>query len=47
MLNLVLMRMLEHFLKTPPLKKILELQDWKKDYETYTKKKISNQKSNQ
>ena len=25
-----------------PLKKILEFQDWKKDYETYTKKKISN-----
>ena len=36
-----------HFLKIPPLKKILEFQDLKKDYEADTKKKISNQKLNQ
>ena len=28
--NLILKRMLRHFLKIPPLKKILEFQDWKK-----------------
>ena len=28
-----------HFLKIPPLKKLLEFQDWKKDYEAYKKKK--------
>ena len=39
--------MLGNFLKTPPLKKILEFQDWKKDYETSTNKKILNQKLNQ
>ena len=39
--------MQEHFLKTPPLKKILQFQDGKKEYEVYTKKKkISNQKLN-
>ena len=31
--------MLGHFLKIPSLKEILEFQDWKKDYETSTKKK--------
>ena len=40
-------RMLGHFLKIPPLKKILEFEDWKKDYETSTIKKTSNQKLNQ
>ena len=45
--NLVLKRMQGHFLKIPPLKKLLEFQDWKKDYKAYTKKKISNQKLNQ
>ena len=35
--NLVLKRMLELFLKVPPLKK-LEFQNPKKDYEIYTKK---------
>ena len=44
---LVLKRMLECLLKVPPLKKILEFPDWKKDYETSTKKKIPNQKLNQ
>ena len=39
-LNLVLKRMLEHVLKIQPLKEILEFQDWKRGYETYTKKKI-------
>ena len=29
--NLVLKRMLELFLKIPPLKKLLEFQDWKKN----------------
>ena len=38
-LNLVLKRMLEHFLKIQPFKKILEIQDWKRGYEAYTKKK--------
>ena len=38
--------MLEHFINIPPLKKILEFQEWKKDYKTY-RKKISNQKVNQ
>ena len=32
--------MLEHVLKIQPLKVILEFQDWKRDYETYTKKKF-------
>ena len=36
--NLALKKMLQNFLKLPPLKKILEFQDWKKDCETYTKK---------
>ena len=31
--------MLEHVLKIQPLKEILEFQDWKRGYETYTKKK--------
>ena len=35
---LVLKRMLGHFLKIPSLKKILEFQDRKKDYEASTKK---------
>ena len=35
------------FSKNPPLKKILEFQDRKKDYEAYTEKKSSNQKLNQ
>ena len=39
--------MAEHFIKTLPLKKILEFQDWKKDCETSAKKEISNQKLNQ
>ena len=34
--------MLGHFLKIPPLKKILEFQDKKKDYETYSKKNFVN-----
>ena len=38
--NLVLKRMLELFLKVPPLKKILEFQNQKKDYETCTKTKF-------
>ena len=42
-LNLVLKRMLEHVLKILPLKEIIEFQDWKRGYETYTKKN-SNQK---
>ena len=46
-LNLVLKRMLEYFLKIQPLKEILEFQDWKKGYETYTRKKFSNHKLNQ
>ena len=46
-LNLVLKRMLEDFLKIQPLKEILEFQDWKKGYETYTRKKFSNHKLNQ
>ena len=37
--NLVLKRMLELFLKVPPLKK-LEFQNQKKDYEIYTKRKF-------
>ena len=45
--NIVLKRMLGHFLKTPQLKKMLGLQDRKKDYENSAKKKISNQKLNQ
>ena len=39
-LNLVLKRMLDHFLKILPLKKILEFQDCKRDYEIYTQKKF-------
>ena len=39
--NLVLKTMQGHFLKIAPLKKILEFQNWKKDYESYTKKKFS------
>ena len=31
--------MLEHVPKIQPLKEILEFQDWKRGYETYTKKK--------
>ena len=38
--------MLEHVLKIQPLKEILEFQDLKRGYETYTKKS-SNQKLNQ
>ena len=45
--TLALKRMLEHFLKIPPHKKILEFQDWKKDYETSPNKKITNQKLSQ
>ena len=37
-LNIVLKRMLEHVLKIQPLKEILEFDDWKRGYETYTKK---------
>ena len=37
--NLVLKRMLELFLKVPPLKK-LEFQNQKKDYEICTKRKF-------
>ena len=37
--NLVLKRMLEHFLKVPSLKK-LEFQNHKKDYEICTKRKF-------
>ena len=36
--------MVGHFLKIQPIKEILEFQDLKRVYETYTKKKISNQK---
>ena len=43
-LNLLLKRILEHSLKVQSLK---EFQDWKRGYETYTEKKISNQKLNQ
>ena len=39
-LNIVLKRMLEHVLKIQPLKEILEFQDWKRGYKTYTKKKF-------
>ena len=39
--------MLEHVLKIQPLKEILEFQDWKRGYKTYTKKKYSNHKLNQ
>ena len=39
--------MVEDFLKIQPLKEILELQDCKKGYETYTIKKFSNEKLNQ
>ena len=38
--NLVLERMLELFLKVSPLKKILEFQNQKKDYEICTKGKF-------
>ena len=31
--------MLKHVLKIQPLKAILEFQDWKRGYETYTKNK--------
>ena len=44
--NLVSKRMLGNFLKISSLEKILEFQDSKEGLETYTKKKISNQKSN-
>ena len=44
--NLVLKTMLEPFLKTPPLKKILEFQDRKKTAKLIQKKKTSNQKLN-
>ena len=37
-LNLVLKRMLELFVKLPPLKKILEFQDWKKTPKLMQKK---------
>ena len=40
-------RMLGNFLKIPPFNKILEFQDWKKDYKSATKKKMSKQKLNQ
>ena len=30
--------MQQHFLKIPPLNKSLDIQDWKKDNEAYTKK---------
>ena len=43
-LSLVSKRMVGHFLKIQPIKKILEFQDWKRGYETYTEKEISNQK---
>ena len=43
-LSLVLKRTVGHFLKIQPIKEILEFQDLKRGYETYTKKKISNQK---
>ena len=43
-LSLVLKRMVGHFLKIQQIKETLEFQDWKRGYETYTKKKISNQK---
>ena len=38
--NLVLKRMLELFLKVPQVKKILELQNQKRDYEIFTKRKF-------
>ena len=38
--NLVLKRMLELFLKIPPLKKILEFQDWKKTAKLIQKRKL-------
>ena len=38
--NLVLKRMLELFPKVPPLKKVLEFQNQKQDYETCTKRKF-------
>ena len=40
-------RMQEHVLKIQPLKEVLEFQDWKRGYKTYTKKKYSNHKLNQ
>ena len=43
-LSLVLKTLVGHFLKIEQIKEILEFQDWKRGYETYTKKKISNQK---
>ena len=45
--SLALKRIQGHFLWIPTLKKKLESQDRKKDYEAYPKKKISNQKLNQ
>ena len=42
----VLKRMLGHFQKIPPFKKIFEFQYWRKDYETSTINKIWNQKLN-
>ena len=36
--------MVGYFLKIQPIKEILEFQDWKGGYETYRKKKISDQK---
>ena len=43
-LSLVLKRIVGHFLKIQPIKEILEFEDWKRGYETYARKKISNQK---
>ena len=37
-LNLVLKRMLEHVLKTHPVKEILEFEDWKKGTKPIRKK---------
>ena len=40
---LILKRMLRHFQNISPIKKILEFQDWKKDYEgstNYSKSEI-------
>ena len=38
--NLVLRRMLELFLKIPPLKKMLDFQDWKKTEKFIRKRKL-------
>ena len=45
--NLVLKRMQGNFQDIAPLTKILEFKNWKKDYEAYTKKKVSKQKLSQ